>query len=398
MFSSEVIAMMKTKPIFAFLESAWLKQLSSEFESMCYQYRLKLHKPVFEIRDMKSQWGQWDPLTRTLTLSRLLIQQHGWQHVLGVLKHEMAHMVVTEVFSGDSSHGPDFQRACDLLGVPDEYRGAGLDLGEPLRTWQETVHVPEEDAIILRKVEKLLAMAESSNENEAFLAMARVQELIHKYNLERVLSRRKSRYVSLIVNHRKQKVDRLQRMIAGILTGYYFVDIVFSDLYDAHENTVHKTMEILGTDQNVLMAEYVYNFLRQQSETLWTQYRAQKALKGHSPKISFQTGVISGFKKKLDQLEKSKSKAAPQMPRVAPDVGGRPPSEASTTALVKFNDPELRHFVSSRFPRLTSVRSGGRVLGEHYDQGKVQGERIVIHKGISSTGGRSGALLGPSRS
>jgi hypothetical protein len=163
MFSIEVIAMIKTKPILAFLESAWLKQLSSEFESMCYQYRLKLHKPVFEIRDMKSQWGQWDPLTRTLTLSRFLIQQHSWQHVLGVLKHEMAHMVVTEVFSGDSSHGPDFQRACDLLGVPDEYRGAGLDLGEPLRTWQETVHVPEEDAIILRKVEKLLAMAESSN-------------------------------------------------------------------------------------------------------------------------------------------------------------------------------------------------------------------------------------------
>ncbi|MEY4064106.1 MAG: hypothetical protein RIR26_314 [Pseudomonadota bacterium] len=397
MLSVEVIVMNKAKPVLAFLESAWLNQLSSEFESLCYQYRLKLHKPVFEIREMKSQWGQWDPLTRTLSISRLLIQQHSWQHVLGVFKHELAHMIVTDIFSGDSTHGPDFQKACGLLGVPEEYRGAGLDLGEPLRTWQESVHVPEEDAVILRKVEKLLAMAESNNENEAFLAMARVQELIHKYNLDRVVSRRKSRYVSLIVNHRKQKVDRLQRMIAGILTGYYFVDIVFSDLYDAHENTVHKTMEILGTDQNVLMAEYVYNFLRQQSESLWDQYRQQKSLKGHAPKMSFQTGVVSGFKRKLDQLEKSKSKAASRVPSAAPDAGVWQASEASSTALMKFNDPGLRQFVSSRFPRLTSVRSGGRVLGEHYDQGKAQGERIVIHKGISSNGGRSGALLGPSR-
>jgi hypothetical protein len=388
--------MSKTKPVLAFLEDAWLKQLYVEFESITFQFRLNLRKPVFEIRDMKSQWGQWDPLTRTISISRSLIQAHGWQHVLGVLKHELAHMFVSEVLQGDASHGADFHRACEILGVPEEYRGAGLDLGEPLRTWQEMSEVPEEDAVVLRKVEKLLAMAESTNENEAFLAMARVQELIHKYNLERVLHRKKNRYVSLLINHRRQKVDRLQRMIAGLLTGYYFVDVVFSDLYDPQQNVVHKTMEVLGTEQNVYMAEYVYGFLRQQSESLWDQYRQKNALKGAAPKMSFQTGVVAGFKRKLDQMEKSARRGASAQASAIKHA--REDLDVESKSLVRFNDPGLKKFVKSRFPRLTSVRTGGRVLGEHYDSGRVQGERIVIHKGISTQGGGTRALLGPSRS
>ncbi len=389
--------MSKTKPVLAFLEEAWLKQLYAEFDSICFQFRLNLRKPVFEVRDMKSQWGQWDPLTRTIALSRSLIQSHGWHHVLGVLKHELAHMFVSEFLKGDASHGPDFHRACELLGVPEEYRGAGLDLGEPLRTWQEMSEVPEEDAVVLRKVEKLLAMAESTNENEAFLAMARVQELIHKYNLERVLHHKKNRYVSLLINHRKQKVDRLQRMIAGLLTGYYFVDVVFSDLYDAQQNVVHKTMEILGTEQNVYMAEYVYGFLRQQSESLWEQYRHKNALKGAAPKMSFQTGVVAGFKRKLDQMESSARRGASSQAAASASEQKLAEMQAEAKSLVRFNDPGLKKFVQSRFPRLTSVRSGGRVLGEHYDSGRAQGERIVIHKGISTQGSGTRALLGPAR-
>lgn len=376
--------MSKSKPIFTFLEDAWLKQLYVEFDNICFQFRLKLRKPVIEIRDLKSQWGQWDPLHRTLSLSRHLIQAHSWQHVQGVFKHELAHLYVTEVMGGDSGHGSEFQRACDALGLADEYRGSGLDLGEPLRTWQEVSEVPEEEAIVLRKVEKLLAMTESSNENEAFLAMARVQELIGKYNLEAALNRKKNRYVSLVINHKKQKIDRLQRMIGGILTGYYFVDIVFSDLYDAQQNVTHKTMEILGTEQNVLMAEYVYGFLRQQTNSLWENYRTHHSLKGAAPKMSFQVGVIAGFKKKLDLLER---RSAPTLANTHPRNDSlEPNSHNGSSELVKFNDPGLKKFVRSRFPRLTSVTSGGRVVGEHYESGRVQGERIVVHAGLSRGG------------
>lgn len=377
-------------PEFAFLHSEWVKQLYFEFDQICFQYRLPLKKPLFEIRDLSSQWGQWDPLTRTIALSRKLILCHGWESVVGVLKHEIAHQFVSEILQGDAAHGVDFQRACNAVGVPDEFRSAGLDLGEPLRSWQETSVVSDEDAAVLRKVEKLLAMAESTNENEAFLAMARVHELFHKYNIDRLASRKKNKYVSLIVNHKKQKIDRVQRMIAGILTGFYFVDIVFSDLYNAQLNQSHKTMEIMGSEQNVLMAEYVYGFLRQQSESLWQTYRSTHALKGASPKMSFQSGVIAGFRKKLEKFEAEHRVSARQATsQEATD------SFSKTNALAKFNDPGLREFVQSRFPRLTALSYGGRVLGEHYDKGRIQGEKIVIHKGLHTTKSSGGQLLGP---
>jgi hypothetical protein len=144
------------------------------------------------------------------------------------------------------------------------------------------------------------------------------------------------------------------------------------------------------------MAEYVYGFLRQQSESLWDQYRQKNALKGAAPKMSFQTGVVAGFKRKLDQMEKSARRGASAQASAIKHA--REDLDVESKSLVRFNDPGLKKFVKSRFPRLTSVRTGGRVLGEHYDSGRVQGERIVIHKGISTQGGGTRALLGPSRS
>jgi len=385
--------MVSVSDVHSFLEVEWLKKLYAEYDQIVYQYQLRLRKPLLQIRDLSGQWGQWDPLTHTLTISKQLILSHEWQHVIGVLKHEMAHQFVSEIFKGDSGHGADFKKACDALGLSEEYRSAGLDLGEPLRSWRETSAIPKEDEAILRKVEKLLAMAESANENEAFLAMARVRDLFHKYNVEFLMNKKNARYVSLVINHKKKKIDRLQQMIASLLTGYYFVEVIFSEDYDAYQNQSHKTMEILGSQQNVLMAEYVYGFLRQQSESLWQSYRTARSLKGVGAKMSFQAGVISGFRKKLESMEAGRAKQSQSSIGLAELVDGM-----DQTALVKFKDPGLRNYVRFRFPRLRSFSSGGRVQTEHYNKGRVQGEKIVIHRGVHQSGGNRGTLLGPARS
>ena len=44
----------------------------------------------------------------------------------------------------------------------------------------------QEDEKLLRRAEKLLALAESDNENEALVAMERVQELYTKHNLKKI--------------------------------------------------------------------------------------------------------------------------------------------------------------------------------------------------------------------
>ena len=79
-----------------------------------------LESPNFDItRDPKCLWGSWNDSERLLTISRRLLNHYPWEAVIETLKHEMAHMIVDEIFElkGAPSHGPDFARACEILGI-----------------------------------------------------------------------------------------------------------------------------------------------------------------------------------------------------------------------------------------------------------------------------------------
>lgn len=369
-------------PVTAERLRAWTLQLYAEYDSVCYQYRVQLARPVIEIDHSSTHWGQWIPASRTLRLSSRLIAGHGWDAVVGILKHEMAHQFVTDVFKGDDAHGPLFKKACALLGVPEEFTGATVDLSScALLHWKDKAEGGPEDHL-LRKVEKLLAVATSSNEHESFLAMQRVQELFARHNIDRIRERRASEYVSLIINHKKKRIDKIQRLTASILNEHYFVNVIFSDLYDAHEMCSHKTMEILGARQNVLMAEYVYGFLQERAETLWRQYQAaQRAPAAH--KGSYQSGLLNGFREKLEANTQADAAQAP--------FAGQ--AKGESTALVKLRDTRLEEFRRQRFPRIVTTRSASSYHTESYDQGRADGRKIVLSRGVESNGGNGGRLL-----
>ena len=372
---------------------AWTLQLYAEFENICYQYRLKLAKPSIDINESKTQWGQWNPHLRVLSISRHLIEHHSWENVLGVLKHEMAHQVVTDIFGADDAHGPLFLKACSIVGVPEEFCGATTDIAEKNQPSEAFVHWKQrprndEDSGLLRKVEKLLALAGASNEHESFLAMQRVQELFARHNIERIQKRHKSKYVVLVVNHKKRRSDKNQRLISSILTGHYFVNVVFSDLYDAREQVSHKTMEVMGTQQNVLMAEYVYEFLKERAETLWKNYQRDHDV-GVSHKGSYQSGMLIGFRDKLDKTGKQFLK------NIQAQAAAEAQGTHSTQALVKLHDAELEAFSALRFPRIVSTRSSGKYHKDAYDAGHHEGQKIMLNKAVHTKSGPSGRLLGP---
>ena len=373
----------------------WTLQLCSEFDNICFQYRVKLSKPVIEISNGKSQWGQWNPHLRILSISAELIEKHSWECVLGVLKHEMAHQVVTEIFEADDAHGALFLKACSMLGVPEEFRGATTDMPENKLHFVHWKNQPRdtEESGLLRKVEKLLALAGASNEHESYLAMQRVQELFARYNIERIQAKKNSKYVVLVVNHKKRRSDKNQRLISSILTGHYFVNVVFSDLYDSQERISHKTMEIMGTEQNVLMAEYVYEFLRERAESLWKQYQLEKKV-GVAHKGSYQSGMLIGFRDKLDKSAKQFLKQA-KVTNGVPVAGTGLGSSVSAQALIKLHDTELEVFSRERFPRIVSTRSSGKYLKDAYEAGHHEGQKMLLNKAVHSKGGQFGRLLGP---
>jgi len=352
---------------------AWTIQLTEDYLQILYAYKIKLKKPVLEIRPLGTRWAQWDPETRTLSLSEKLIEKHSWNIVLEILKHEMAHQYVTDIFGSDESHGPLFKQACEKLGVAQWARRSESEL-ESLAALGE-IKSTEEENRLLNRVEKLLALATSSNEHEALLAMQRVQELYAKYNLERVENKKSSQYLSKVIFTHKKRLERYQYVICSILNEHFFVEVIHSALYEPEKFSEFKVIELLGTRENVQMAEYVYYFLMNQTEILWKTYRKERT-KNPRARRSFCLGVVSGFRDKLDRHQKEMSKTH------------------SSMALVTKTDKELEGFVRTRHPRLVKIHHGTRVHEViHYNAGKSRGASLVLHKGVSQAAQSLGRLL-----
>ncbi len=354
-------------------QKAWTLQLNTDYLQVLYTYKIKLKKPVIEIRAMGRRWGQWDPETRTLTLALRLLENHPWNIVLEILKHEMAHQYVTDVFGSDESHGVLFKEACEKMGVAQWARKAESEL-ERLNQLGENEKTDEENRL-LKRVEKLLALATSSNEHEALLAMQKVQELYAKYNLERIEQQTHSQYLSFIIFTGKKRLQRFQYVICSILNEHFFVEVIHSSLYDPKKTTEYKVIELLGTRENVQMAEYVYHFLLNQTQVLWNEYRRQKS-KHPRARQSFSLGVVGGFRDKLDKNRKTTEKANASM------------------ALVLKKDKELEGFVKTRYPRLVKLQRGTGVTEmTHYNAGKSHGASLVLHKGVSQAANAIGRFL-----
>lgn len=359
---------------------AWNERLYDEYKALLYQYRLTMRPPVIEIVDSLSTWGSWHPTTKRLAISRRLIEQHPWNIVLEILKHEMAHQMVSEVFCKVDQHGVHFRRACDKLAVASWAATATGTLPDKLASWREQA-LSEEEERLLRRAEKLLALAHSDSEHEAALAIERVRELYDRYHLDRIASRKVRDLVALIICEKKQRFSTVDSMILSILTGHFFVRAVYLTQWDAHDRKDYKAVELLGTRENVAMADYVLHYLRQRLRRLWEAYAQKTGRSGQVAARSFMIGVLAGFRDKLARPETTQSSQL---------TNERPETE---TALVAQAHQELEDFMSRRYPRLTTRRwSTGQRDQRSYEAGCSEGERLTIAKGVGAQGARPLAL------
>lgn len=363
------------------LRRAWIEQLYREHERICWQYGARLPVPIIEINDSSSKWGSWHPSGKTIKISARLILLHAWDVVINILKHEMAHQAVSELFRSHDAHGKTFEEACDLLGVPQEFREASGDLPRIiLDICERAVGSPHRN--LLMKIEKLLALAQSCNEHEALLAMEKANFLIAKYNIRRIEQGGQDRYESHIINHKSKRIENYQRKICSILSNHFFVKIILSDLFDAEQCCTHKTIELLGTSENVLIANYVYSFLLAQMNSLWQQFQLSHQTTGRQ-KRSYCLGVLDGFARKLaGQNQKAFDTT---MHHAAP---------APLSVLVCNKDQGLSRFMEQRHPRLSQKKfAAAKVYRQEYEAGCSDGRNLTLNKGLTSDDGFQGRML-----
>jgi hypothetical protein len=354
--------------IFYKIHEIWTLQLYEEYKVICFQYGLtqKLKMPTINVRVQMKNWGFWDPQRRCISISDQLVKKYSWSIVLQVLKHEMAHQIVSEIFLLNDNHGCEFQKACKMLGLDEQFCKASIPIDENFAHWKFLKEETQEHQLI-KKIEKLLNLAQSSNENEAALAMQKVQQLYKKYNIEKIKMGHYQNFYCLTLNFKKKIIPTTHAIAANILLNHFFVKVIFSNLYDALENTTHQTIDIFGTKENLLMAEYVFYFLIERIEILWKNYSLQNKL-GFKYKRSYQQGILTGFYNKLNAAKKLDSHE----------------SDCETKSLIRLADIELNNYVKNKYPKV-GIRgnSSGGVYTEHYQKGINDGNKINLNKPIA---------------
>lgn len=333
----------------------------------------KLRKPLFRLRDMKSQWGYWSGENNEICLSRNLVSNHPWDTICEILLHEMAHQYAEQALGGhdESPHGPKFKKACHLLRANPKASGNYKALDERILQYS-----PSPEDKIMSRVKKLMALAQSQNQHEAESAMAKAHQLIAKYNID-ILARDEDRhFVSIFVGHPALRHFREDYHLAGLLQDFYFVYGIWVPAYVLNKGKMGSVLEISGTIQNVKIASYVHDFVTRFIDSQWQRYNKKKDLNRYR-KTDFAVGIVKGFrsKLKLQNTERKRHKGKP--------------------GLIKMEDPLLQEHVDYRYPYTASVR--GQVLRGHKDvvrDGIGIGKKLVISKGITEKGTSRKLLVG----
>lgn len=351
-----------TARLSAELEAALLRELRGTYDEINGTFfRRKLRPAAIALSDTSSRLGRWILNTRTIEIARPLLVSKPWGVIVEVLKHEMAHQFVHEVLeqTDETAHGPAFRALCEKLGID------GSAAGMP-----ETGAPTGEEARVLERIARLLALAESSNVNEAQAAMNAAQRLMLKYNLESAADRTRG-YAFRYLGKPSGRVTEGERLLGTILGSHFFVQVIWVPVYRPLEQKRGTVLEVCGTQANLEMAAYVHAFLSHTAEHLWQEHKRSHGIRGDRDRRTFIAGVMSGFLDKLRAQQK-----------VNKEQG-----------LVWVGDADLDGFYRKRHPRISLVRNAGSRRTEAHAHGREAGRRIVLHKPVQGTSGGTVRLL-----
>lgn len=308
-----------------------------------YSYPIKV-----VIFNNQSTLGYFDADFLELGFNECLMHK-GLETLRNVIRHELAHYI-TFINYGISArpHSGEFKAFCQRMGWGEEVYAAALSLEESVSELG--------DESVLRKVQKLMALSTSSNRNEAEQAMIKSQQLLLKHNMEsRYIGKEEERSVLKRIMKQSKKDARMES-IAHILETF-FVTIV----YNRGGGSI--VLEILGSQVNVEIAEYVAGVLQGEMDKLWGQAQQNCYLRGTVARNSFFRGLAKGYCDKINALKKAYNQET-----------------AQALMVIEKKLVDVKEMV---YPRLTSMRSSGGYSREAASLGEQMGRHLNINPALS---------------
>ncbi len=299
----------------------------------------------------KAQLGYFDPNFYELGFHECLMYTSKEQ-LNHVIRHEIAHYITFMNYGeGIQHHGPEYRSLCKELGWGEEIYQATFDL--------EIGHNPliAEESGILRKVQKLMALASSSNTHEAEQALIKSQQILLKNNIEsKYIGAEEDEKIYLKRIMKQKKENAKMRAIATILQTFYV-----NTVYSRTEEYIY--LEILGNAVNIEIAEYVAYVLDVELEKLWKEAQKQANLKGMVAKNSFFLGIAKGYCDKIQALKRDYN--------------------SDVIHAVMIIEKKLVDQKALVYQRLSYSKSGGNSCRESSELGELMGKFLNINPALS---------------
>lgn len=265
-----------------FVNDIWMTDLIREYHTINDMVFKRLGKrlqvPELSIEwTMGVKWGEWNPTDRRIRLNARLFRDFEWEAVQRVLKHEMGHQIVSDIFHQDQYgcvHGEFWKLACQAI-----------DMDNPTRCdsamFLSGLKGSGEESPIIRKIKGCFTKGrnEGATEAEMELFLGKAQELMMKHCLTE-----KDLVQGEVVWNKRPLGEHFKRWpswmngLLCLLEDFYKVKRLRKQVVINGEFRYYG--EIYGTTENLDMAEYVFYAVLNNGKELF-----KKALEEHEKKL-----------------------------------------------------------------------------------------------------------------
>lgn len=151
---------------------------------------------------------------------------------------------------------------------------------------------------MIERIKKLLALANSDNENEAKLAMERASELLLRHNLSMAdVSINRPDIGEETVKDDFSRIATEDKFIMSILENHFFIKSYFHR--SRFLGQTQYQLKFVGEPMNIEIASYTYAYLFASYRALWLKYKRETGSSERS-RQAYYAGLTVGIKSQLE--------------------------------------------------------------------------------------------------
>lgn len=388
-------------------DDIWVYKLMESYQTINLEVEKHTQKrltvPNFVISpDVSKKWGSWHQSSRKMMFSGALLRNFEWKAVEHVMRHEIAHQIVSEIFNMDCygvSHGEAFKRACLIVDI-EPRRCESADF---LHSFKGTGSSP-----MVEKVQKLMIKAndESVPEKEAELFMRKAKELMFRHDIEvKDVMGSERVWVKRPFGPNFKRFPQYMHDLGRLLNSHYNVQHI--QTYGPDRT---KRLELFGEPSNLDIAEYVGHALLNQAEHLYSEYKKESAKEDAKKRLeakeegryyrkysriskrSFMEGLVSGYTSKLHaSSNQARENVEMSFAKDKAESEGKEYVDGDRTIIPTYDVGLMKEMYGNAYPNMRTTRSAGS-RGVGRGAGHSAGSSLTLSRGVRGSGSK-GSLL-----